>query len=393
MRALITDSCFPNKYALWRLCLFDSFFKEYDCDVLVIDKIDKFSGVSLNFDWDELKDQFDLNQYDIVIFNPKYNYLNKYNDDFDGTQYNNHNVSYIFENKKVDYKISCSYMLRKKKYRQEKIDFVKNYNFVFHIFYMNYQIFNRFFYYPKNRQFTWFCPGGGLRSFDQVCNFEDSNVICTQKALYDTAVVSKEGAKKLIFGGQFFYKNERPKRKTFSKNKFKIVISNLGDPISKGVQDFLNISECFFKKHPDLKEQVEFIVIGNAGKKTPDVTIKAPMSQRKLSEFYYEEVDVIFNLSKGTDGWPLGIEGAKEGCILLSLDPHGFNKKNNYKIDDFHIVDLNIDNICKKIYNIYKNKELKINRSFYIQDKIFDLFSYNKHTKNIFYFIKSIIKN
>src|SRR6056300_657981 len=102
MRILLTDIVFPNKYAKWRLTELHSFMNKYDTDILIINRIDKYKNIVLNFDYSELEKQFNLKDYNILIFNPKYNYINKYNKNFNGLIYNN--------------KIESSYLIRHKKF-------------------------------------------------------------------------------------------------------------------------------------------------------------------------------------------------------------------------------------------------------------------------------------
>ena len=76
------------------------------------------------------------------------------------------------------------------------------------------------------------------------------------------------------------------------------------------------------------------------------------MDQEKLSYFYNKNVDILISLDSGIqlNGFPLGIEGIIEGCILLTTDIHDQNKLNNFNLDDFFIIDRNnIENIIKKI--------------------------------------------
>ena len=77
-----------------------NFINDYDTDIMVINRINNYAGISFNFDFDILCETFSLNDYNIIIFNPLFNYINKYNSNFDGTKYNN--------------KLPCDYILQKK---------------------------------------------------------------------------------------------------------------------------------------------------------------------------------------------------------------------------------------------------------------------------------------
>ena len=109
MNILLTDIMFPNKYAKWRLVEIKSFIDEFKCDILCVSRINSYANIQFDFDWDILKDQFNLDEYDILIFNSRYNYLNKYNSSIDGTIYNRI--------------INADYMLRHKSKRSQLVNF------------------------------------------------------------------------------------------------------------------------------------------------------------------------------------------------------------------------------------------------------------------------------
>ena len=53
-RVLLTDIVFPNKYARWRLTEIYNFINDYDTDIMVINRINNYAGISFNFDFDIL---------------------------------------------------------------------------------------------------------------------------------------------------------------------------------------------------------------------------------------------------------------------------------------------------------------------------------------------------
>ena len=114
-RVLLTDIVFPNKYARWRLVEIYNFMNDYDTDIMVINRINSYIGNNLNFDFDILNDAFNLYDYNILIFNPAYNYINKYNSNFDGTKYNG--------------KLPCDYIIQKKKF-ENTIFSIENYDLI-----------------------------------------------------------------------------------------------------------------------------------------------------------------------------------------------------------------------------------------------------------------------
>ena len=78
--SLVVDILYPNKYSRWRNLEINFFIDEFESDILVF-KIDGFAGVDFECDYDfcNLDTNLKLQNYNILIFNPKYNYLNKYN--------------------------------------------------------------------------------------------------------------------------------------------------------------------------------------------------------------------------------------------------------------------------------------------------------------------------
>ena len=235
MRCLITDILFPTKYSKWRLVEIHYFINKYDTDILVINKTNNYRDTNFKFDYDELKNKFDLSLYDILIFNPKYNFINNYNDNYDGTIFNNI--------------IKCDYLFRKKKFRDEQFC-INNYNFVYHIFLMNYTFFNNIFNYNMNKQFIHLYPGGGVTT-NNIENMEliinkDVNLITTQE------FISKHITRKNkidIFCGGFFYENEICIKPT-NKDKLTICFTCMANYIPKGGLDYIKIvsmyKNCFY---------------------------------------------------------------------------------------------------------------------------------------------------
>ena len=72
MRVLLHDIMFPNKYAKWRLVEIKSFIEEFDTDILIMNKITK-TNIKYDFDFDELRISHNLDDYDVLIFNPNFN--------------------------------------------------------------------------------------------------------------------------------------------------------------------------------------------------------------------------------------------------------------------------------------------------------------------------------
>ena len=86
-----------------------------------------------------------------------------------------------------------------------------------------------------------------------------------------------------------------------------------------------------------------------------------------------------------SDGFPLGVEAAREGSILLTTDPNNSNERTGFHIDEFFIINRNdIDGITRKILALL-DMELRKEKSSYIQDKMFELFCYrNQMEEGVF---------
>ena len=111
------------------------------------------------------------------------------------------------------------------------------------------------------------------------------------------------------------------------------------------------------------------------------------MPQNELSIFYNTKIDIYINLSKKTnDGFPIGVEAAKQGCILLTTDIYNGNILNNFNIDKYFIIK-DINDAKNKIIELANNNNKLRLLSHQLQLKIYNLFNYNNYQKKIFTFI------
>lgn len=376
-RCLITDILFPTKYSKWRLVEIHSFINKYDTDILIINRINTFKNINFSFDYEELKDKFNLYDYNILIFNPKFNYLNKYNIDFNGIEFNN--------------LINCDYLLRKKKFKNEKFD-INNYEFVYHIFLMNYLNFNNIFKYPFNKQFIHLYPGGGSNEeilIDLEKNINKKvNIISTQQFI--SKYITREN-KIDIFGGPFYYKNEQNKFKVTDNKELSICFTCLGDYKLKGGDHYINIVNIYKNRYPS--DLVNFYSIGPS-QNINNIICLPQMNQDTLDNFYYNNIDIVINLttSESFDGFPLGVESIINGCLLLTTDTFGMNDKNNFNFNNFIIIDTNkIENIITKIKILYDDKKLLNKLTKELQYKIYELFNYNNSIVKTFNFIDNCL--
>ena len=364
-RVLLTDIVFPNKYARWRLTEIYNFINDYDTDIMVINRINNYAGISFNFDFDILCETFSLNDYNIIIFNPLFNYINKYNSNFDGTKYNN--------------KLPCDYMLQKKKFINTPFS-VNNYNAVYHIFLMNYTSFNEKFLCKQEKQFIHLYPGGGFINNDSIYKInKNANIIPSQQFI---SKLIKKNSYLNIYGGPFFTKEQKCNEKELTDN-ICVCFTSLGDYYEKGSDIYVSLVNKFYEKYSNNNSNYSFISIGKC-LPSKYITHYDAMDQEKLNCFYNKNVDVLISLDSGIqlNGFPLGIEGIIEGCILLTTDIHNQNKLNNFNLDDFFIIDRNnIENIIEKIL-ILKDKSNRLEKMNILQNKIYNLFNYN-NTHNI----------
>jgi len=376
MRILLTDIVFPNKYAKWRLVEIYSFMEYFETDILVINRVDKYIN-NLNFDYNELCEFFKLKDYNILIFNPTYNYINQYNIDFNGIKYNN--------------TVNSCYLIRHKKFADQQFS-LNDYDRVYHIFLMNYLNFNSKFRFPLEKQFIHLYPGGGLIDKNSLKNLNPiPKLITTQHFINSFLNEHKITNTTLsLFGGPFYYKNEKIKLKDYDKKHFTICFTSLGHIEEKGADKYIELVNLFLEKYGNVFN-IKFLSIGNCPTNKNIVKLE-PMSQHSLSEFYLNNVDILINLDsgKGLNGFPLGIESVMQGCLLLTTDVHNSNILNNFNFDSFIIIDRNkLEEIADKIKFLYDNRDICKEKSIKLQNRIYELFNYENHMKKILDFVES----
>jgi hypothetical protein len=369
MQVLLTDIMFPNKYAKWRLVEIKSFMEEYQSDILVINRINSYSNIVFDFDWALLLHDFLLDQYDILIFNPDFNYINQYNTRIDGTVYNG--------------MIQADYLLRHKSRASFSFS-VDQYDVVYHIFLMCYQAFNSRFTYPHHKQVIHLYPGGGyLNSSCMSSIHPDVKLISTQQFISKNITDQKYIN---VYGGPFYYKNEIITVKEKTSSDLCVCFTSMGNPIEKGANLYHQIVSTYHATYPN--DSIRFISIGNCPPH-PFITSYSPMDQLSLSTFYNYHVDILINLDTGVaiNGFPLGIEAVKEGCMLLTTDVHHQNSLNNFNFDPFIIIDKNcLSDVIDKI-KLLTNKTILSEKSKQLQEHIYHLFNYDNTMAHIFTFI------
>lgn len=370
-RGLITDLLFPSKFAKWRINEIRSFIDNFDMDILVVNKIHNYCGNNYTLDYNELKETHMLDKYDILIFNPIYNSLNQYNTDINGIKYNG--------------KYPGAYLFRLKKYRQA--GFELNYDFIYHIFIICFETFNTYYKYDYNKQYIHLYPGGG-RYYD-IVKYPNVNIISTQYFISNFIKISKLPNKYInIYGAPYIYKDELLIQKTINTKTLKICFTSLGNIIEKGADIYIKIAEKYKNMYPN--DDIIFYGIGIVPT-SPIITKMNPLPQSELDIFYRDNIDIIFNLDRGNllNGWPLGVEGAIYGALLLTTNNDNMNILNNYNFNEFLLINSNnIDDIINKIKMLYIDRELLNKLSIELQTKVHHLFSFDRTMKLIFEFIQ-----
>lgn len=365
---LVTDILFPSKFAKWRIEESKAFIDKYKADFLVF-KVDSYANIVYDIDYDEMKDYYNLHEYNIIIFDKKYNHLNKYNTRIDGTKFNCANgFSYLFT-------------------RKETFD-LTSYKSVYHIFLSMYERFNNSFKFNPSKQFIHLYPGGGLAGKSAIQKIhKEANVISTNHMTTQWLKDFKHTNYVDVFGGTLLPKDNViiPKKK--NDGTLRICFSSMGAAAQKGASVYKLLAEKYKLTYP--KHNVEFVSIGNS---LPSAAIKpyAPMSIKELDKFYSNNVDVIINLENGTafNGWPLGCEAMLQGVVLITTDVYNSNKHTGCGSDMLFIVDKHdTKSMLKIVAKLHDDRQLLFDMSNRSQQYTNNWLSYDNQQVKIFDFI------
>jgi hypothetical protein len=405
IKVLLTDAFFPSVYCKWRLVEIHSFIEKYKADICVLSCDKNSFNVRQEFDYAELCKDFHLKDYNILIFNPTFNYINKFNTDFDGTCYNNKllGIDYIFSaNTKNNYQFN-----------------IHDYDVFYHIFLSAHKTFNEIVpHVPLNKQYLHLYPGGGFIEnvdTDIMKYFKNkvvrTNIIYTQKFIEPYLIAKPKCRQCFVFGAPLWYKDKPlvPKRGLINRHNLHVAFASVGNPIAKGLGDFLTIVHIV----QQLKLPISFVTIGNCDINVlqykdelistnmsiedmvaahKSITHYSAMPQDILDCFYYKNIDVYLNLEKvnvnSKNGWPLGGEAALQGCVLFTKDNYNQNAANNYPIEDYFIIDDNHRKTVDKLTTLLDNK-LFLSKSKKIQTTIYNLCNYDIVMTKVFDFIEN----
>lgn len=362
---LLTDLMFPNKYAKWRLVEIVTLIEHFDLDILVLLRPIYSANVKYDFDFKELEFSHHLRLYDIWIFNPEYNYLQEYNQDFDGTQFNG--------------KYPGCYLLRKKCRRLGPVDpdmLINQYSKVYHIFLMNYNMFNDVYEYI-GQQYIHLYPGGGMLNNQSVCNVNPKTTIITsQQYLADMCT----GKVHVVAGAPWMSEYEKVVAKTLKTGALNVCFTSLGFGLEKGSHIYQEIIKLYKETYPDSS-----VVFHNVGvEKFENCTYHPLMSQKYLDIFYHAMVDIIINCDTGLvfNGFPLGGEAMIQGCVMITPDHYGSNKGNKYGFTEELIIEHRPMEIITKIRQLDLDRELLLTYSKTSQERSVKLFGFD-HMKAI----------
>lgn len=361
---LLIDRPFPSIYAQWRIEEVKSFIIEKGADVLSI--------ASKDAHFEEMGDYYGIKDYNILIFNPSFNNLNKFNKNIDGIKFNR--------------KFPADFLLTKQK------DFtLSNYDVVYHIFYSRWKIFNeRFPGVPNEKQFVHLYPGGHMKDLNNIGIPLDVNIITTQK--YITGFVEQQEYKSYIevLGASMVQKNYKYVPKKVNNGSLKVCYASFGKPKKKGADVYIQAMENYKTLYP--KDKVEFISIGEC----PECkTIKQYgfMTMENLKRIY-NDVDIYVNPERGaiSNGWPLGVEAMLKGAVLITTD--AFNVRADYSFgNNMLIVEKDdVDGIVKYIKQLYLDRKLLNELSIKTQQSVSEFYSFENQQQKIFDFIDSKTK-
>jgi hypothetical protein len=368
-RPLVVDIVYPNKYSRWRNLEINFFISEFNSDILVF-KLDNFANINFDFDYDFCNENINnmLSDYNILIFDPKYNHLNKYNKQIDGTKFNR--------------KFHGSYLLTK------NTDFIiEDYSFIYHIFKQSYLRFNNTYLFDFKKQYIHLYPGGGFSGVNSDLLEIDENVKLITTHPLSTQLVERKNSHTSIevMIGPMFEKGEVVVNKKNNDGQLVVCFSSMGYDNDKGANKFLKIINEYKSTYPG--DNLKFISVGNCGK-NEHLTNYGPMDYKQLQDFYYENVDIYLNLDTGAgfNGWPLGMESLKSGSVLITTDMLNVSKYYDLSDDPFFITN-NLNECVNIIKTLYDDRNLLLEKSIKCQKFVHNYTSYENQQLKIKNFI------
>ena len=301
MRILVVDGHFPNRYTAWRNYELNSLIENFDTDIFVY-KGGVWAGIPYDFDFDFCNQKGHLSNYKILILDSTYNKLNEFNLDFDGRIWNNrYRGTYILSS-------------------DGTFD-ISKYDVIYHIFLGCYIRFNNDFKNILSKQIIHLYAGGGF-IFDGSIELPEKVSYISSHPLTSSILKSKHLRHIDCWTAPQAEKDEAlPIRHRSPKSEMVVSFSSMGYGSEKGDIKYIIISAIYKFLHP--LSSVRFISIGNC-RRSPFIKKFRPMDYKALEEFYEKKVHVSINpmSKKATNGFPLGLEYFKKGCVVLTTDPN-----------------------------------------------------------------------
>ena len=313
MRLLITDVLYPNRYSTWRNIMIEHLVREQGADVLVF-KTGRFKR---------------LDSYD-------FDFCNR-----DGLLEGYKKFSLGYHDKKREIYALCS-------------DRFGDYDAVYHIFASCFSNFNNHFPgTPLERQFIHLYPGPGYL-FQYVAFPKETKIISTHPETTKLYQDSHDTIECLI-SPQTTSKENITKKYFHEKPQMTVCFASVSKGELKGDAVYLNIVETYSNLFPN--DNVNFISIGNCATH-PKIKNHSPMDYVTLGNFYRENVDVYVSPETGLmpNGWPLGVEAAVTGSVLLTTDSRNTASKMGIPEPSF-LVCRTVEDFVNTIRRLYVDRE------------------------------------
>ena len=116
------------------------------------------------------------------------------------------------------------------------------------------------------------------------------------------------------------------------------------------------------------------------------------MDYISLQNFYQKNIDIYLNLDTGLafNGWSLGLESIKAGCVLITTDKLNVSQFYNLNNEPFFISS-GIENIVSIIKKLHDDRDLLKKKSILCQKFLLEHSSYEKQQIKIKEFIEKNI--
>lgn len=243
------------------------------------------------------------------------------------------------------------------------------------------------------KQIIYLFPGGGFDFYSKFSLDFQPHYISTHP--YSSKILKDAGVKFIeCLGGPHSRYCDKPDLNNYHKFKSaeKLIVnfSSMGFSAEKGDKKFVTIAKIYrtiFFWH-----KIQFTSVGNC-KKSIFVRNYKIMDFVSLNNFYINFVDIQINMAtlKASNGWPLGVEALRAGCVLITTDPNKVSKA--YLLSNSLFIVNNIFQVILAIWKLYSKPNYyldkqRLQRDFYLRN-----FSYQVQQQKIFDWIYAIFTN